>query len=756
MPRYEITSPDGRKFEITAPEGASQAEVLAYAQSNFTQSAPPIKTTALGQVKEGFKGLVPGAIGLLESAATGASALLPEDMEKSAREKIKSVATAAKAPFAAGAGYEDAVGRKLGEAVGSTAPFLLAGPFGLAGRAAAVGLGVGAGAGESRTRAEESGATGEQRSTATALGILPGALEAFAPIRILSRIPTASKVAGVETVKRALVAGGEEAAQEAASGFAQNLIARGVYKPEQALIEGLGEQAAYGGATGAIVQGLMDLALGRRPRGAQTTQETPPAQPGAQLPADVAPGTQGTLFTPEEMGKPVPAPKAFAEPTAAAVPTGQEDLGLDFQREYADMAKERERLRQQPQTPEVKARVAELSNQMALYTQSDIESIRAEKEAQAAAAADDAKARQKFPGLANAPDLLTQSDEVKARTQSELFPGEDLGERVPAPAAEATPTELGAPTPVPPYVRKGEYQFKLPLRGGEAAAPFTLQNVMDTGIAPATTKGWFEQNVVGKTQSEVQALVDADPTLIAGSGKRAKILRELLAPQAAPFKETPRVEPTPTETPAVEQRDEPRASEPSVDVPSEPAAPIVPEPRARVPRAAKAPAAPDGRGLVPAGQPAVQGDVAQTEQPAAVTPAKPPKPVAVEEDAPKDYEKAPAIVTLSQAKTKAQLESALDEIARIRRAPDHPEHEAVNAFLEDTLAAPGFEPMFTAALDRTRPRQAPAAPAAPAEEKKPRATKPIRAVPSAFFEPIGLDARTGAVKPRQADAGAAH
>ena len=35
MPRYEISAPDGRKFEITAPEGATQEEVLAYAQSNF-------------------------------------------------------------------------------------------------------------------------------------------------------------------------------------------------------------------------------------------------------------------------------------------------------------------------------------------------------------------------------------------------------------------------------------------------------------------------------------------------------------------------------------------------------------------------------------------------------------------------------------------------------------------------------------------------------------------------------------------------
>lgn len=37
MARYEITAPDGRKFEISAPEGATQEQVLAYAQSSFAQ-----------------------------------------------------------------------------------------------------------------------------------------------------------------------------------------------------------------------------------------------------------------------------------------------------------------------------------------------------------------------------------------------------------------------------------------------------------------------------------------------------------------------------------------------------------------------------------------------------------------------------------------------------------------------------------------------------------------------------------------------
>lgn len=298
----EAELPDGRVLEF--PDGTNPAVIQATVKKVL--GVVP-QTTVLGQVKEGFKGLIPGAVGLVESAATGASALLPEDYEKAAREKIASVAGAAKAPFAAAPGYEETVGRKLGEAIGSTVPFLAAGPLGLAGRVGAVGLGVGAGAGEARTRAEKEGATAEQRSTATALGVIPGAMEVFAPFRILSRVPEAATAQGVQLVKRALVAGGEEAAQEAASGFAQNLIAKGVYKPEQELIEGLGEQAAYGGATGAIVQGLMDLALGRRARGAQPAPGTLPGE----APVERA----------ERLAAEVAAAKAAQQPAPPSVPT---------------------------------------------------------------------------------------------------------------------------------------------------------------------------------------------------------------------------------------------------------------------------------------------------------------------------------------------------------------------------------------------------------------------------------------------------
>jgi hypothetical protein len=64
-------------------------------------------------------------------------------------------------------------------------------------------------------------------------------------------------------VVSALRTGGEEAAQEAAAGIAQNLIERG-YNIDQAILEGSGEAGALGGGAAATIQVLVDLFAGRR------------------------------------------------------------------------------------------------------------------------------------------------------------------------------------------------------------------------------------------------------------------------------------------------------------------------------------------------------------------------------------------------------------------------------------------------------------------------------------------------------------
>lgn len=61
MATYEITSPTGEKFEITAPDTASEADVMAYAQRQFAEQKPTQrKTSADTYAGEDVKGM--GAI----------------------------------------------------------------------------------------------------------------------------------------------------------------------------------------------------------------------------------------------------------------------------------------------------------------------------------------------------------------------------------------------------------------------------------------------------------------------------------------------------------------------------------------------------------------------------------------------------------------------------------------------------------------------------------------------------------------------
>jgi hypothetical protein len=257
------------------------------------QSEP--ERTLGGYTKEAFKGLIPGLVGMGETVITGAASLLPEGAEQAVRKPVEEFATGVRETFAPAPGYEDTLVRKISEGVGSTVPFLGLGVLGAAGRVAAAGLGVGAGAGEARQKAEEAGATEGERGLATALGTIPGALESLPPIRILRRFgfddDAIKEVAGVvPALGRIAKAGGEEALQEASSQVLQNLIAKGVYAPDEAVFGGVGEAATVGGGAGAVVSAIAELALGRRLRG-----------PEAEAPGtEEAPDTEEDL-TPEQL-----------------------------------------------------------------------------------------------------------------------------------------------------------------------------------------------------------------------------------------------------------------------------------------------------------------------------------------------------------------------------------------------------------------------------------------------------------------------
>jgi hypothetical protein len=317
MPIARVQLPDGRIARLQVPEGTSPDDVESFVASQFgspkifeeeTVVSKPeeIETTVGGQVKEALKGLVPGAVGLGETAITGAAALLPEEQEQAVRRAVSSVVDPVREAFAPEAGYEETTGRKLGEAIGSTLPFFPLGALGAAGRVAATGLGVGAGAGEARLRAEEEGATEGERGLATALGAPVGALEALPPVRVLRRLgfgdEALQEVAGfVPALRRVATAGSEEALQEASSQVLQNLIAKGVYDPEAAALGGVGEAAALGGGAGAVISAIMELAIGRRSRGAAPAEEEPPVEEEPELLALPAPEKRLALPGPKKL-----------------------------------------------------------------------------------------------------------------------------------------------------------------------------------------------------------------------------------------------------------------------------------------------------------------------------------------------------------------------------------------------------------------------------------------------------------------------
>jgi len=299
---------DGSRHEYQGvPDDAMPEQIAARAGRDFQGKqirhlerapAPEPERTLGGYTKEAFKGLIPGLVGLGETAITGAASLLPEGAEQAVRKPVEEFATGVRETFAPAPGYEDTLVRKISEGVGSTLPFLPLGALGLAGRVGAAGLGVSVGAGEARQRAEESEATEGQRGVATALGTIPGALEALPPIRILRRFgfgdEAIKEVAGVApALGRIAKSGGEEALQEASSQVLQNLIAKGVYAPDEAVFGGVGEAATVGGGAGAVVSAIAELALGRRlrgPEGEPTTKEAPPEEPPPDLtPEQLAP-----------------------------------------------------------------------------------------------------------------------------------------------------------------------------------------------------------------------------------------------------------------------------------------------------------------------------------------------------------------------------------------------------------------------------------------------------------------------------------
>ena len=259
---YRVEIPEKGTFRVESPELLSDEQAYEAALT----LAPP-EQTVFGQVKESLKAIPRGAVGLLETGITGAAALLPEEYEKPVVAKAQELAKRFSPQVAPG--YEDSPFVKIGEGLGSMIT-----PIGIPGVVGKTLLLGAAGAGEARQRAQQAETTPEQISTATAEGIIPG-LTDLLPLRYL--MGAYGKVALNGMMSRATrmaATGGLEGAQEAAQNIMQNAIAQG-YDPSQGLYEGTGESATYGGAVGAIAQGLIDAVLpGRARRGAQPPRES--------------------------------------------------------------------------------------------------------------------------------------------------------------------------------------------------------------------------------------------------------------------------------------------------------------------------------------------------------------------------------------------------------------------------------------------------------------------------------------------------
>ena len=311
MPLYSISAPDGNTYQIEGPEGATKEEVVAAILRRNPDAAKPKSVT--GYVREAIKGIPRGLVGGLEQAAVGAAALLPEEYEKPVVEKAKALAQRV-APTAS-LSYAEAPTTKLAEALGSMGTFLVPG-----GIPARVAMAAAMGAGEARQRAQQAGATPEEISRSTALGIIPGLTDILPVERMVSRFGKGAVEGVVGRVAEVLKTGGLEAAQEAAQGYAQNLIAQNIYKPDQSPEENVAESAALGFGAGAVAQTLLDLVTHGRARLAPARTE-PPAPSVLPAPPEGEPPAPSALPAPSE-GEP-PAPAA-AEETAAEETTKEE------------------------------------------------------------------------------------------------------------------------------------------------------------------------------------------------------------------------------------------------------------------------------------------------------------------------------------------------------------------------------------------------------------------------------------------------
>ncbi|MCK9549143.1 LPD38 domain-containing protein [Aquamicrobium sp.] len=200
----------------------------------------------------------------------------------------------AKGVAPAAPGYEESVGRQLGEGLGSMAvglPASFIGPMPAAVVFGAMGVGEAADRAVQWDRKEREagrpGLTQDQIALAGILGTAPGATDMLPLEVMVGRLPIPMPKWMRGAVARGIGRiGGQafiEGVQEGGQAFLQNLIAREVYDSNQPLVDGLGSEAAIGGGVGAIAQTAKELgswiirsAAGRRTRSTEPSRRDEP------------------------------------------------------------------------------------------------------------------------------------------------------------------------------------------------------------------------------------------------------------------------------------------------------------------------------------------------------------------------------------------------------------------------------------------------------------------------------------------------
>lgn len=288
---------------IDFPDDATPQQMLSYIKSRYSVAkgpavtpppeAGPDESGILGRFAYGLgTGLtdVPGGIASLFYPAEEAAKTTAGQFSEEARKYLQET-------FGIDPTKDPTAAQQAAQALGSVASFLVPGAgvakgasllgkgAALAGRAAATtagAQGVALGASQRAQTIEQQLASGmniseEDQLAAQRLSGLIGASEAlpinrfFGPLStILSKVPV-SKAPVVEQIVKSRLgritrAGVAEGAQEAAAGIANDIMEYGVYNPDVQIGQDLLSNAGTGAFAGSFVEGVIQLAAGRKLR----------------------------------------------------------------------------------------------------------------------------------------------------------------------------------------------------------------------------------------------------------------------------------------------------------------------------------------------------------------------------------------------------------------------------------------------------------------------------------------------------------